>query len=256
MAANRYPAIAVMVTGMVLAGCAGSMQTAHQSRAAQGDLYAADGEQPADIYRSWYLFNELAGYGSVEGELRIADLKRWDQDEYRSAYYWYRKAAAGGDGIAAANLWYLYETRSESPGDNQQAMGYYQEAAGSDAGLRQLRILLERPRHAQDAHGHGKFGERLEHPPGAAPAAVFEHRFDDRHPHVPIGRHADVVEHAFGDIVAVDERGFAAALDVEIEVHRNQRAAGPFRIRRFFAVADEIAGDHRIGFCVNHFDHS
>ena len=141
MAANRYPAIAVMVTGMVLAGCAGSMQTAHQSRAAQGDLYAADGEQPADIYRSWYLFNELAGYGSVEGELRIADLKRWDRDEYRSAYYWYRKAAASGEGIAAANLWYLYETRSESPGDNQQAMGYYQEAAGSDAGLRQLYAL-------------------------------------------------------------------------------------------------------------------
>ncbi|HEV2111315.1 MAG TPA: hypothetical protein VGT99_08175, partial [Gammaproteobacteria bacterium] len=80
MAANGYPAIAVILTAVGLAGCAGSMQTAHQGRSAQSDLYAADGEQPADIYRSWQLFNELAGYGSVEGELRIADLRRWDRD--------------------------------------------------------------------------------------------------------------------------------------------------------------------------------
>ena len=87
MAANRYPAIVVMLAAVGLAGCAGSMQSAtvHQGRSAQGDVYAADGEQPTDIYRSWQLFNELAGYGSVEGELRIADLRRWDRDEYRSA---------------------------------------------------------------------------------------------------------------------------------------------------------------------------
>ncbi|HEV2112379.1 MAG TPA: energy transducer TonB, partial [Gammaproteobacteria bacterium] len=107
----------------------------------QSDLYAADGEQPADIYRSWQLFNELAGYGSVEGELRIADLRRWDRDAYRSAYYWYRKAAADGDAVAAANLWYLYETRSESAGDNQEAMGYYKFAADSEEGQRQLFAL-------------------------------------------------------------------------------------------------------------------
>ena len=142
MTATRYHALAALLAGIGLAGCAGTMQSAaHQGRSAQGDLYAADGGQPADIYRSWALFNELAHYGSVEGELRIADLYHWDRDEYRSAYYWYRKAAADGDPVAAANLWYMYETRSGRPEDNQEAMGYYQLAADSDAGQKQLFAL-------------------------------------------------------------------------------------------------------------------
>lgn len=126
----------LLAFALALAGCAS--MSPHD---AVGDVYAADGDSPADIYRSWALFNELAHYGSVEGELRIADLQRRDRDEYRSAYYWYRRAAAAGSSVAAANLWYMYETRSESPGDNALAMGYYQLAADSDAGQRQLFAL-------------------------------------------------------------------------------------------------------------------
>ncbi|HEU5399176.1 MAG TPA: TonB family protein [Gammaproteobacteria bacterium] len=130
----RAPA-AILISGalLLLAACASAPRNA--------DLYAADGEAPTDIYRSWQLYNEMQGDGSVEGELRLADLTRWQRDEYRSAYYWYKKAALEGDAVAAANLWYMYETRSEQAADNQQAMSFYQLAAQSDAGQRQLYAL-------------------------------------------------------------------------------------------------------------------
>lgn len=132
--AVRAPA-AILMSGalLLLAACASAPKSA--------DLYAADGDTPADIYRSWQLYNELQEDGSVEGELRLADLSRWHSDQYRSAYYWYTKAASEGDGIAAANLWYMYETRSERAADNQQAMTFYGIAAQSDEGQRQLYAL-------------------------------------------------------------------------------------------------------------------
>ncbi|HEV7164035.1 MAG TPA: energy transducer TonB [Gammaproteobacteria bacterium] len=126
----------------VLAGCASSMPShAIHAKPMSGDVYAADGDAPADIYRAWHLYKELDGNASVEGELRLADLSQWRWDVYRSAYYWYRRAAAGGDGVAAANLWYMYETASDSARDNQEAMGYYEMAVASDEGLRQLFAL-------------------------------------------------------------------------------------------------------------------
>ena len=155
--AARTISLILVFSGLACAGCAGTM-----SRDAVGDLYAADGDRPADIYRTWALFNDLAHYGSVEGELRIADLYRRDRDEYRSAYYWYRRAAANGDTVAAADLWYMYQTRSDKPGDNALAMGYYQLAADSDAGQRQLfaletKLAIDSERHypAGSAHGQG-----------------------------------------------------------------------------------------------------
>src|SRR6185437_9349701 len=108
------------------------------------------------------------------------------------------------------------------------------------------------PRDAEDAYLDGEFVEHVKHPPGAAPAAVFERRLGERHAHSAIGRHADVVEHALGNFIAVEQRRLAAALDVEIEVHGDQRAARPFRIGRRRAVADQIARDHRIRFCFGH----
>lgn len=133
---------------LLLAACASAPKNA--------DLYAADGEAPTDIYRSWQLYNEMQGDGSVEGELRLADLTRWQRDEYRSAYYWYKKAALEGDAVAAANLWYMYETRSEQAADNQQAMSFYQLAAQSDAGQRQLyaletKVAVDSQRHYPEA---------------------------------------------------------------------------------------------------------
>src|SRR6476661_8986657 len=85
-----------------------------------------------------------------------------------------------------------------------------------------------------------------------ASAAEFEHRFDQRRAPAAIGRYADVVEHPLGHLVAVEQRCFAAAFDVEIEIDRDQRATRPGRVRRELAIANEIAGDHRIGFRLQH----
>src|SRR5579859_4318035 len=122
--AARTISLILVVSALACAGCAGTM-----SHDASGDVYAAGGDSPADIYRTWALFNDLAHYGSVDGELRIADLYRRDRDEYR-------RAAANGDTVAAADLWYMYQTRSDKPSDSALAMGYYQLAADSDAGQR------------------------------------------------------------------------------------------------------------------------
>lgn len=142
MAIRTHSAI-LLTTLLALAGCAESMPSrdAEHARPKGADLYAAGDESPADIYRSWYLFKQLSGSASVEGELRLADLSRRRHDEYRSAYYWYRRAAAQGDSIAAADLWYMYATRSGSAADDQEAMGYYELATDSDAGQRQLFAL-------------------------------------------------------------------------------------------------------------------
>jgi len=153
----------LLIAVFALAGCAGTMQSrsAEHARPKGADVYAAGDGSPVDIYRSWYLFKELDGNASVKGELRLADLTSWKQDQYRSAYYWYRRAAAGGDTIAAANLWYMYETRSESAGDNQEAMGYYQLAADSDAGQRQLfaletKLAIDNQRHRPSGSAGGQ----------------------------------------------------------------------------------------------------
>jgi TonB family protein len=136
--------VALLLSALLaLSGCAGAMgpRGVEHPKPKAGDVYAAGDESPTDIYRSWYLFNQLAGSASVEGELRLADLSQWRHDEYRSAYYWYRRAAAQGDGIAAANLWYLYTTHAASGSDNPEAAGYYELATDSDAGQRQLYAL-------------------------------------------------------------------------------------------------------------------
>ena len=128
-------ALVLMVTGVLvfLDGCAS---------APGGAYYATDDGQPADIYRSWQLFNELAGDSSVEGVLRYADLTRWDRDRFRSAYYWYKKAALDGDAVAAANLWYMYEAHSDRGVDNQEALTFYRLATQSPVGQRQLYALM------------------------------------------------------------------------------------------------------------------
>ena len=105
---------AILLTALLgLSGCAGTMGS-RDAEHAKPDVYAAGDESPGDIYRSWYLFNRLADSASVEGELKLADLSQRRHDEYRSAYYWYRRAAAQGDGIAAANLWYLSTAQTDS----------------------------------------------------------------------------------------------------------------------------------------------
>lgn len=129
-------------------------------------LYAADGETPGDIYRSWQLYQQMADEGSVAGELRLADLYRWQSEAYRSAYYWYTKAAYEGDGVAAANLWYMYTVRSDRSADNQKALGFYEIAKTSDTGQRQLlaletKVAVDDARHYPEGLSGGQRGTAL-----------------------------------------------------------------------------------------------
>jgi hypothetical protein len=78
--------------------------------------------------------------------------------------------------------------------------------AAVHASLGELRILLERAGDAEDAHLDGEIIEHVEHAPGAAPAAVFEHGFHERRADAALCWHADVVEHALGYFVAVEQR--------------------------------------------------
>ena len=114
-------------------------------------------------------------------------------------------------------------------------------------GAGKLRVLLQRAHHAEHADLDVVGAEDLQHPPHAASRAVLEHRFDQRHPLAGLRLHADVVEHALRNRIAVDKARLAAALDVEIEVDRDARAARPGRVRQRLAIADEIAFDHGIG---------
>ena len=193
--ATRAPA-AILMSGalLLLAACASAPKSA--------DLYAADGETPSDIYRSWQLFNEMQGDGSVEGELRLADLSRRQRDEYRSAYYWYRKAALEGDAVAAANLWYMYETRSEEAADNQQAMSFYQLAAQSDAGQRQLYALETKV--AVDSQRH--------YPTDAKQAGVTLVEFDRGED----GKARDVKVYRSSGDAALDAAAVTAVQDAEL----------------------------------------
>jgi len=131
MLAGKISAIACMAL-ISMSACATDMGR---------DLYAAGDATPGDIYRTWFLYQQMADGGSVAGELRLADLGRWQHERYRSAYYWYTRAAYEGDGVAAANLWYMYTVRSERSADNRKALGFYEIAKQSDAGLRQLLAL-------------------------------------------------------------------------------------------------------------------
>src|SRR5258708_2586344 len=129
-------------------------------------------------------------------------------------------------------------------------------AADSGPGLEesfcQFGILPQRWRDGEQADLDRETAKNIQPPPGAATAAELEHGFDERRTLSRFCAHADIVEHAFRPIVAVDERRFAAALDVEIEIHRDRGAPGPVRVGRELAIADEITRNHWIGFWLIH----
>jgi TonB family protein len=116
-----------------LAGCA--------TTAPSHDVYGLGSDKPSDIYKSWYLYRQLADNNTVAGEISLADLSLRKSDGYRTAYYWYRRAVLDGNAIAAANLWYLYTSNHSGPGEDPEAVTFYHLAAQSDEGRRQLLAL-------------------------------------------------------------------------------------------------------------------
>src|SRR6266478_3875550 len=122
----------------------------------------------------------------------------------------------------------------------------------SDAGPRQFRVLLEAAGNGEHADRNRKVAKDIEQTPSAATAAVLEYGFDKRHAATRLRANSNVVEHTLGNIIAVRERALAAALDVEIEIDRDQSAARPRWIRGRLAVSNEIAGDHGIRLWFKH----
>src|ERR1700738_511716 len=128
----------------------------------------------------------------------------------------------------------------------------YDLVAALDASCGQFGSLLQRSGDAEDACLYREGAKNIQQAPGAATAAKFEHRLDERRTLSQFCAHADIVEHALGQIVAVRERRLAASFNIEIEIHRDRGPPGPGRVRRKLAIADEVAGDHWIGFRLIH----
>lgn len=121
----------------LLAACLGGCATTAPAH----DVYGVGNDKPSDIYKSWYLYRELADNNTVAGQISLADLSLRKNDGFRSAYYWYRRAVLDGNGVAAANLWYLYTEGHKGPGEDPEAVTFYHLAAQSDQGRRQLLAL-------------------------------------------------------------------------------------------------------------------
>lgn len=162
------------------------------------DYYASDGGTPADIYRAWDLFRQVSGSASVAGELRLADLSRWNHDSYRSAFYWCRRAASLGNGIAAADLWYMYATGHGAVQDREQAASFRDTAMLSPEGeqqvfVLQMKIAIDRERHYT----------------GSGTALVeFEHAGD--------GKATEVKLYSSSGDGALDEAAIQAVQDVDL----------------------------------------
>ena len=114
------------------------------------------------------------------------------------------------------------------------------------AGLLHRRDLLGRARQrggdAVDGDRHLGLGEQAMQPPEAGAGAIFVDRF-----HVPValagpGRGADDLgQEGLRGGVAMQDAVLAAFLVVDDELHRDMRAARPFRIRRVGAVAAHVS---------------
>ena len=131
---SKFALLLIPALGLAsLGGCA--------SATPPHDVYAAGDERPSDIYKSWYLYQELTDNNTVAGQISLADLSLRGKDGYRSAYYWYRRAVLDGNAIAAANLWYLYTDGHKGPGEAPEAVTFYHLAAQSEEGRRQLLAL-------------------------------------------------------------------------------------------------------------------
>src|SRR5438477_3963045 len=105
------------------------------------------------------------------------------------------------------------------------------------SGLRSAALATAK-RHTLIPKRRDRFSSRQ--PPAADPRAVFEYGLDQRAAQARQRRRAEIVEPALRDVVALQNRALAATLEIDVNVDRDARAAGPLRIRRFGAVADEI----------------
>ena len=110
----------------------------------------------------------------------------------------------------------------------------------------ELGVALERHRHAEDGHRQAAALELAQEAPHAHARAVL---VDALHRQVAVGVAGGVEElgeELLAAGIAVQHAVLAAFLVVEHELHRDAGAAGPVRVRRVAAVADEVAGVGRV----------
>ena len=115
-------------------------------------------------------------------------------------------------------------------------------------GLGDRRVALERQRAGEEGGRQAALLEQPDHPPDADARAVFVHRF---HGQVALaGRYApasDLGQPHLGLAIALGDRVLRALFVVDHELHRDAGAAGPIRMGRLRAVADQIARRARQG---------
>ena len=113
--------------------------------------------------------------------------------------------------------------------------------AFGDKGLRQLRTLLKRPNDAEDADLDVEALEDAQQSPASAARPIFEDGFHGGVASANVGRQADIVQRILGAGVAFDKAMLASRFNIQIDVHRNPRAARPSRIGRIGTIAVKIA---------------
>lgn len=107
-----------------------------------------------------------------------------------------------------------------------------------DARRGQFGILLQRARDAKNAYINREVAKNIEYAPSPTTATKFEYRFNERRTLSLFCAHSDVVEHPLRQIVAVRQRRFATAFDIEIEIHRDRSPLRPRGVRWKLAITN------------------
>ena len=114
--------------------------------------------------------------------------------------------------------------------------------AGGPDRLRSRQVSLQRQRAAEHGERHPALLEGAVDAPEAHAAAVLEHAFAGEIAALQSDRgSARLGEPRLGVALAILDRRLRAFLEVHDEVDGDARAAGPFRIGRIGAVADQVA---------------
>ena len=110
-----------------------------------------------------------------------------------------------------------------------------------DERARQFGIHLQAAYHAENAGLDIEALEDPQQPPAADPRSILKGGFDHGAALARIRRKTNVGEQVLRLRIAFKDRVFAAGLDVQVQVDRDTRIAGPTHLRRVGAVAEKVA---------------
>src|SRR5450755_2238346 len=110
---------------------------------------------------------------------------------------------------------------------------------GDECGQR-FRVSLQRLHHAKHAALDVEFPENPQDSPDTGARSIFEGGLDDRAALAGITREPGVRQHALRRAVAVHDGALATGLEIQVDIDRDARIAGPLRVRRLAAVAAKI----------------